>query len=100
MLICVNSIIDIFNFTAQEYDNSIAFLVEAITLCIETNAVNDEIPIFIVKLGIVYLYKGIYDKAKFWCENAGKIADNYNNSRAKAESVLCLEALNKMEKQN
>lgn len=69
---------------------------DAIEICVNNNFSNDELPVFLVKLGVVYLYKGIFDKAEFWCEHGGKFAGMLANESAMTESKLCLQKLDEL----
>lgn len=74
-------------------------MVEAIEICVDNNFTNEELPIFLVKMGVVCLYKGILDQAQFWCEQGCKYADAYAIESAMTESKLCLEKLEELRKE-
>lgn len=80
-------------FKLHEYDDSIDYLIRAIKICKEYDELNPDFPIYLVKLGVVYLFKGVYDKAGFWCSHANRMAVSYNNEEAEEESNLCLKRL-------
>lgn len=80
-------------FNLKEYDESVNYLVESIKIAKNLKFEVSDLPVIITKLGIVFLYKGIYDKAKYWCNFGHQYAQMYDNKSAVKESTLCLEYL-------
>lgn len=67
-------------------------------LCKQSDVLNPDLPNYLVKLGVLYLYKGMADRAEFWCDTANKFAKHYHNDEAEEEAQDCLKKILTLER--
>lgn len=84
----------------QDFDGAIKYLVEAIRLCLRNLSLDAALPLFMVKLGLVYLVKGMHETAEYWCSIAHTFAKSSNNVCAENEASLCLNYLKNRKSKN
>lgn len=62
-------------------------------MCLRNLSFDAVLPTFMVKLGLVYLVKGMYETAEYWCHIAQTFAKSSKNACAENEASLCLNYL-------
>lgn len=80
-------------FKMGEYENATKYLMQAIDVGKNSTKENIEMPLYVVKLGVVYLYMKMYTQAENWCEMGKRMAELYQNDAAAIEADSCLEKL-------
>lgn len=80
-------------FKMGEYENASKYLMQAIDVGKKLETENIEMPQYVVRLGVVYLYMKMYTQAKNWCEMGRRMAKVYQNDVAAIEADKCLEKL-------
>lgn len=80
-------------FKMGEYENATKYLMKAIAVGKKCDTENMEMPLYVVKLGVVYFYMKMYKDAGYWCEMGKRMAKEYQNEYAAIEAERCLERL-------
>lgn len=80
-------------FKLGEYENATKYLMQAIDVGKKCETENIEMPMYVVKLGVVFLYMKMYTEAKNWCEMGKRLAEVYQNDVAVIQADRCLEKL-------
>ncbi|XP_037041990.1 tetratricopeptide repeat protein 19 homolog, mitochondrial-like [Bradysia coprophila] len=88
------------SFRLTEFDEAIKYLVEGIRLCLLHLSLDAALPVFMVKLGLMYLIKGMDEKAEYWCSIAYAFAKSSYNACAEDEASLCLNYLKNRKSKN
>lgn len=73
----------------------IKYLVDGLRLCLQNVSLDSALPVFMVKLGLVYLVKGMHGSAEYWCSIARIFARSSQNPCVENEASLCLKHLKK-----
>lgn len=81
------------SFKLHEYQDSVTYLVEAIELCLSRTPNSEDLPIFVVKLGTVFLFMQLYEQSKYWCEKGLAMARQHGNEMVEEEATACLQKL-------
>lgn len=63
----------------------------AIDICISQDQNNPDLPLYMIKIGNIYISKYFYDCAKSWCTEANNLALKLNNEYANQKANICLE---------
>lgn len=87
------------SFKLGEYQDAVMYMVETIQLCLDTNPNSEELPVFVVKLGVIFLFMGLYEQAKYWCEKSLVYARQHGNERVEEEANICLQRLREFNRQ-
>lgn len=77
-------------FRLQQYDDSLLYLTQAVDVCMSRDPDNAELPIYLVKMGIVFYRMRLYDEAQYWCEKGRYFARLHKNRQAEEEADQCL----------
>lgn len=80
-------------FKMEEYENAAKYLMQAIDIGKKSETENIEMPLYVVKLGVVYLYMNMFTQARNWCEMGKQMAEIYQNEVAAIEADRCLKRL-------
>ncbi|KAG4066081.1 hypothetical protein HA402_001328 [Bradysia odoriphaga] len=81
------------SFRLTDFDEAIKYLVEGIRLCLLHLSLDAALPVFMVKLGLMYLLKGMDETAEYWCSIAHAFAKSSDNVCAEDEASICLNYL-------
>lgn len=68
-------------------------MIDGLRLCLQNLSLDRALPVFMVKLGLVYLVKGMYETAGYWCSIGEIFAKSSYNVCVENEASLCLKHL-------
>lgn len=81
------------DFSNQEFDETVKYLTDGLRVCLQNLSLDTALPVFMVKLGLVYLVKGMHEVAEYWCSVAQIFAKSTKNACVENEASLCLRYL-------
>jgi tetratricopeptide (TPR) repeat protein len=81
------------HFKLHEYDDAIYCMINAIGILQDMEVKTRDYPVYLVKLGVLFMHKKMYEKAKFWCESGRMFAHHYDSVRGEQAAASCLEEL-------
>lgn len=82
-------------FAMKDFEAAERHLVNA--LVIGKTADNPDTPHYLVKLGAVYLFRGMYDKARVWCQRGENLGKRKQNRTAISDARDCLKQLDELQ---
>lgn len=75
-------------------DAALGLLQKAVDVGRKANV--DNLPAFLVNLGLLSLYKGLKTEASLACNEAWKLSRSKNNKETEKEAIYCLEEIKKL----
>lgn len=83
------------SFKLNEYADSMKYLTQGLEVCLQHDPENHELPVFLVKMGVVCYHLELYKESRYWCEKGLHFARLRNNHLAEEEATMCLKNMEK-----
>lgn len=83
------------SFKLNEYGESMKYLTQGLEVCLQNDPENPELPVFLVKMGVVCYHLKLYEEASYWCQKALHFARLRNNRVAEEEASVCMRNMEK-----
>lgn len=84
------------SFKLHEYADSMKYLTQGLEVCLQNDPDNSELPVFLVKMGVVCYHLALYEESLYWCEKGLHFARLRGNALAEKEATICMKNMEKM----
>lgn len=84
------------SFKLNEFADSMKYLTQGLEVCLLNDPENPELPVFLVKMGVVCYHLKLYEEARYWCEKGMHFARLRNNRLVEEEAAVCMKNMEKL----
>lgn len=84
------------SFKLNEFADSMKYLAQGLEVCLQNDPDNAELPVFLVKMGVVCYHLKLYEESRYWCEKGLYFARLRNNRLAEEEASVCMKNMEKL----